>query len=219
MRDESSEHGRGWALIGSIGAAVGAAICCLGPVVLVSLGVTGAWIGGLSALEAYRPYFMGVAAGLLGLAFYRTYGIGGRSVDRSEQCDGEQACEVPAAGRASRVAVWGATIVVAILFASPYVLEARASAPKGEAHVRSPELQVSTRTSKRARVVLEVDGMTCGGCVETVSSVLEDVSGVRRARVTLEPPRATVVFDPTSTDVRELTDATAEVGYESTPRE
>jgi len=34
-----------WGLIGAISAAIGASICCLGPLVLVGLGFSGAWIG------------------------------------------------------------------------------------------------------------------------------------------------------------------------------
>ncbi|WP_049019712.1 mercuric transporter MerT family protein, partial [Burkholderia cenocepacia] len=42
-------------------AAILASTCCLGPLVLVALGVSGAWIGNLAALEPYRPVFLGVA--------------------------------------------------------------------------------------------------------------------------------------------------------------
>ena len=42
-------------------AAILASTCCLGPLVLVALGVSGAWIGNLTALEPYRPVFLGVA--------------------------------------------------------------------------------------------------------------------------------------------------------------
>ena len=42
-------------------AAVLASTCCLGPLLLVALGFSGAWIGNLSRLEPYRPWFIGVA--------------------------------------------------------------------------------------------------------------------------------------------------------------
>ncbi|EMR15037.1 mercuric transport protein, partial [Klebsiella quasipneumoniae] len=29
--------------------------CCLGPLVLIALGFSGAWIGNLTVLEPYRP--------------------------------------------------------------------------------------------------------------------------------------------------------------------
>ena len=42
-------------------AALLASTCCLGPLVLVTLGFGGAWIGNLTALEPYRPVFLGAA--------------------------------------------------------------------------------------------------------------------------------------------------------------
>lgn len=48
-------------------AALLASTCCLGPLVLLMLGFSGAWIGNLSLLEPYRLYLAGLA--LLALAF------------------------------------------------------------------------------------------------------------------------------------------------------
>jgi len=68
-------------------------------------------------------------------------------------------------------------------------------------------------------VVLDVPGMTCGLCPITISKALENVPGVIEARSDYESKSATVVFDPTKTDVAALTAATATAGYPSTPRE
>ena len=54
-------------------AAVLASSCCLGPLVLVMLGFSGAWIGNLTALEPYRPAFIGVAVIALYFAWRRIY--------------------------------------------------------------------------------------------------------------------------------------------------
>jgi len=42
---------------------------------------------------------------------------------------------------------------------------------------------------------LEVTGMTCQGCVQSVRTVLERVAGVTSVDVTLEPGRAVVEHD------------------------
>ncbi len=55
-----SKSGRGSLVAGGV-AAVLASACCLGPLVLISLGISGAWIGNLAALEPYRPWFIGAA--------------------------------------------------------------------------------------------------------------------------------------------------------------
>lgn len=67
-----SQTGRG-ALVGGGLAAILASACCLGPLVLVTLGFSGAWIGNLTALEPYRPLFIGVALVAMGFAWRRIY--------------------------------------------------------------------------------------------------------------------------------------------------
>lgn len=214
-----------WTLFGSIGAAIGAAVCCLGPVVLVSIGVSGAWIGQLSALEPYRPLFMVIATGFLGFGFYRTYGGTGRS-DGLQTC--EEDCEVPKASRINRVTLWVATVVVAGLFASPYLLSAgqseASSTPKAPANASDESEGSQTGAAAESeseqtdlrRVKFKIDGMTCSGCVRTATSTLEQLDGVENADVTLEPPRASVDYAPSVIDPSEISAATDEVGYPST---
>src|SRR5712692_9226659 len=48
--------GRGALFVGGL-AAILASTCCLGPLVLLMLGISGAWIANLTALEPYRPIF------------------------------------------------------------------------------------------------------------------------------------------------------------------
>ena len=70
---EASESGVNRTLIGGVLAGIGASICCVGPLLLLSLGVSGAWIGNLSAMNAYRPYFILLTLVFLALAFHRLY--------------------------------------------------------------------------------------------------------------------------------------------------
>ena len=46
-----SEKKPRWGLIGAIASAIIASVCCIGPLVLLLLGVGGAWAGSLTALE------------------------------------------------------------------------------------------------------------------------------------------------------------------------
>ena len=61
------------ALAGAALAAIGASLCCLGPLALVSVGVSGAWISNLTVLEPYRWVFAAVAVGFMGYAWKRIY--------------------------------------------------------------------------------------------------------------------------------------------------
>ena len=60
-------------LIAGILAGIGASVCCVGPLVLLALGIGGAWIGNLTSLEPYRPIFVGLTLVFLGLAYHRLY--------------------------------------------------------------------------------------------------------------------------------------------------
>ncbi|MEK7375022.1 MAG: mercuric transporter MerT family protein [Thermodesulfobacteriota bacterium] len=76
MTDLSRKHADGvakWGLAGAVAAAVGASVCCLGPLLLLALGVGGAWIGNLTAMEKYRPIWTAATLVFLGLAFARVY--------------------------------------------------------------------------------------------------------------------------------------------------
>jgi mercuric ion transport protein len=55
-----STQGRGALFAGGLAATL-ASTCCLGPLVLITLGFSGAWIANLTALEPYRPIFLGAA--------------------------------------------------------------------------------------------------------------------------------------------------------------
>jgi len=59
------QNGRG-ALVARGLVAILASTCCLGPLVLVALGVSGAWIGNLTVLEPYRPIYCGRGLSVVG---------------------------------------------------------------------------------------------------------------------------------------------------------
>lgn len=66
-----------------------------------------------------------------------------------------------------------------------------------------------------ARTKLNIEGMTCSHCVGTVKDALEDVGGVRSARVDLEAGTAVVDYDDARTSPRELATAVADAGYQA----
>src|SRR5215813_8392129 len=105
---QADRPGGGALFVGGL-AAILASTCCLGPLVLVSLGVSGAWIGNLTVLEPYRPLFIGVA--LIALFF------AARSIFRpAHACQPGEVCAVPRARRIYKVMFWvcAALVLVAI---------------------------------------------------------------------------------------------------------
>ncbi|MBI4290491.1 MAG: heavy-metal-associated domain-containing protein [Betaproteobacteria bacterium] len=66
------------------------------------------------------------------------------------------------------------------------------------------------------KVTLGISGMTCGGCVKSVSRVLDAMDGVAKADVSLEDRCAVVDYDPAKLGVEQLKRAIVEAGYEIT---
>ena len=73
-----------------------ASTCCLGPLVLITLGFSGAWIGMLTVLEPYQPFFMGTA--LIALAF-----AGKRIWCPATQCAPGEVCALPSVRRVYQI--------------------------------------------------------------------------------------------------------------------
>ena len=59
----------------------------------------------------------------------------------------------------------------------------------------------------------DVKGMTCNGCVASVTRVLKAVPGVSDVKVTLQPGTATVVYDEARTNVDAMKTAVKDAGY------
>lgn len=66
-------------------------------------------------------------------------------------------------------------------------------------------------------MTVEVHGMTCGGCVASVTRVLKAVPGVADVSVTLHPGRATIAYDPARANAAMLRTAIEDAGYDATP--
>ena len=58
---------------GGILGALAASSCCILPLVLFGLGVSGAWIGNLTRLAPYQPYFIAATAACLGGGYWLRY--------------------------------------------------------------------------------------------------------------------------------------------------
>ncbi|MCL6548783.1 MAG: copper ion binding protein [Alicyclobacillus sp.] len=62
---------------------------------------------------------------------------------------------------------------------------------------------------------ITVKGMTCSGCVRSVTKALKGVEGVQEATVDLQGQKATVTFDESKTSVAKLKEAVEDAGYET----
>ena len=94
-------------------AAIGASLCCVAPLVLVSLGLGGAWLATLTQLEPLRPFFIALTLGLLALAWHKLY-------RRAAMCSPGQTCADPVVLRRQRRLFWSAALPLLLLLAFPW---------------------------------------------------------------------------------------------------
>ena len=106
MDTMAKESGKSGVLAaGGVLGAVLASSCCIGPLLLLSLGVSGAWIGNLTALAPYQPVFLLVTFGFLGAGFWTVYR------KPKVACEEGSYCASPRSDRLLKVALWAATLL------------------------------------------------------------------------------------------------------------
>ena len=111
--EHSGAPGRASLLTAGVSAVLASA-CCLGPLFLLTLGVSGTWIGMLTALEPLRPLFLTVAAGALYLAYRRIF-------RPPHACPPGAVCAVPSVSRGYRVLFWGVAGLLGVALTYPLV--------------------------------------------------------------------------------------------------
>jgi mercuric ion transport protein len=115
VENSRERTGSGALFVGGV-AAILASTCCLGPLVLVALGLSGAWIANLTRLEPYRPLL--IAGALIALFF------AGRRIFRpAKTCKPGELCAVPRTRRIYKIlfGIVSALVLIALVF--PYVVK------------------------------------------------------------------------------------------------
>jgi mercuric ion transport protein len=111
-RDDPARRA-GLVSLGGILAALGAGACCVVPFALFTLGISGAWISNLTALERYQPIFAAATFGLLSYGFYLVYR------KPKVACAEGSYCAKPSSGRTAKIGLWTATVLVIIALGFP----------------------------------------------------------------------------------------------------
>lgn len=88
-------------------------MCCVGPLVLLALGIGGTWVGSLTAMEPFRPWFIGLTLLFLGLAFRKLYLV-------SRVCAPGTPCADPGTLKRQRIIFWIVTTILLVLLAVPW---------------------------------------------------------------------------------------------------
>lgn len=96
-------------------AAIGASVCCVGPLVLLALGIGGTWVGNLTAMEPFRPLFIGLTLLFLGLALRTLYRV-------PQICTPGTACADLRTITRQRLVFWIVTLLLLGLLAVPWLV-------------------------------------------------------------------------------------------------
>ena len=107
------QSGRGALFTGGL-AALLASTCCLGPLVLITLGFSGAWIGNLTVLEPFQPIFIGVALVAMVFAWRRIY-------CPVQACSPGDVCAIPQVRATYKVLFWVVAALILVALGFPYV--------------------------------------------------------------------------------------------------
>jgi mercuric ion transport protein len=99
---------------GGVLGALAASACCILPLVFVTVGISGAWIGNLTALAPFKPYFAAGTLALVGYGFYLIYA-------RPKQLCADGSCSRPLPRRIVKLTLWIATVLVVVALAFDYV--------------------------------------------------------------------------------------------------
>lgn len=101
-------------LVASSLTAIGASVCCVGPLVLLALGVGGTWVGALTMMEPLRPLFIGLTLLFLGLAFRKLYLV-------RQVCTPGTPCADPRTLVRQRLVFWIVSVLLLGLLAVPWL--------------------------------------------------------------------------------------------------
>lgn len=155
--------------VGALAAAAAASACCVVPLVLATVGVSGAGAGAI--LAPYRPWFLAATVLALAWGFWSSY-------RRRPGCE----CGTGLTRRRGRVALWLTSAVAVALAAYPLLVERDARA--GDQHATAA-----------AALTLSIEGMDCPACTKGLVRRLGAIPGVVSAAVDYQTGVAVVRHD------------------------
>lgn len=115
LPQETLGRGSRMLAISGLVAALAASSCCILPVALFSLGISGAWISNFTQLAPYKPFFVVATIGFVGGG----YGLVYRASKRG--CIDGDACARPLSNKFVMFVLVAATIIVITAFGFDYV--------------------------------------------------------------------------------------------------
>ena len=174
--------GFSWTLTGGVLAGIAASLCCIGPLLSLSLGLgsfaASAWFA------RWRPVLLAVTFVFLGLAWWLTY-----RRPKADCADGS--CARPP-GKGARTSLWLGTLVA--LGAAVYP-----SLPAANHRIIAAAVAAGD-----ARFSVLIPTMDCPPCAKGIEASLGRAPGVKQAAVDYDTKAAVLVYDPSVTSREKL---------------
>lgn len=180
-----------WMLTGGVFASIAASLCCLGPLVALSLGLgsfaASAWFA------QWRPVFLGITFVLLGVAWYLTY--------RQPKVDcNDGSCARPP-GKTARLGLWLGTLVALVAAVYPALPAAH------------HQINTAVVSASDAKLSVLIPSMDCPPCAAGIEATLSRAPGVKQAVVNYDNKQADLIYDSTVTSRDKLLALIDESGF------
>ena len=103
---------------GGLFGAIVASTCCVLPVILFALGISGAWISNLVSLARYKPFFIVLSLVFIGTGFWMVYFKPQILIPKVQSTS----CYRPFPEKTIKIMLWSAVIIILIVFLIPYIV-------------------------------------------------------------------------------------------------
>ena len=116
LTENADDSRKGLIAAGGLVGAVLASTCCIAPLLLITLGVSGTWMGSLTVLAPYQGYFIAATLGFLGAGFWYVYW------KPKQVCEDGSYCASSTSDRVIKITLWIATTLVALALGVNFIL-------------------------------------------------------------------------------------------------
>lgn len=171
-----------------------ASACCVGPLLLLALGLGGTVLG--SFFSRYHWHLQIGSLIVLAVAWYKF--LKERKKCRTAECDmkGE---------KMTRITLGIVTLIVAAFIGLNFVGALQSGA--SDKAVAVPQ--------NVATVTIPVEGMTCMTCEMTVNKSLKNLPGVFNSNADSATGQVSVQYDPLKVSIQQMADAINKTGYKA----
>lgn len=168
-----------------------ASICCLGPLILIALGLGSLGVG--AALGKYHWYFIVTAALVLAFAW--------RSYFKEKQSCKSAHCEMEGKKMTRNILVLASALVIFFAGLNLYTYATDSS--------------TATSSEMGIQVSIPVEGMSCFTCEMAVQSAVKKLPGIYQAKASARDEVAVVSYDPEKISLDEIVTTINKTGYEA----